>query len=376
MAPRQRWIWGLALLLGAGGLLGGGGLLAATRLLPPVDAGRPAAIPELTHCAAPAEVAPAGAAPGSHASLGTFFKLQGTLDSHGALAGQHLVVGAAAQARAAADLPAESSASGPVGGVITLTADDGHASSLQLVNVAGGCATTVYTTDLVIRRAIVDPADGTLLFHVVSRTARADLGVWRLGHGQALPHRIVDPLPVSFGLGPVWATDLRLDSSNRLLAVQSCIDRGCLTRIVDLGKPGLPAIVVRGPRQGPLLGFAGDRIVTWAACDGFPCAVLAWDVASSMPTEIVGAASAAALTGDGRLLVALGADGTADEAFVVNLATGATRPLHGLAKGDRPIAAGGLAAMGLEVAPDQVALAPRAGDPHPIRPSAAGEVLP
>jgi hypothetical protein len=259
--------------------------------------------------------------------------------------------------------------------VVVVTADDGRSSALQLVWVAATCRTTIYTTDAVIRRAILDPADGSVLFHVVSRLDRADLGVWRLASGQALATRVVEPLPAAFGAGPVWGTDLRLDPAATLLAVQSCLDRGCLTRVVDLGNPALPAIVVRGQRQGPLLGFAGDRLVTWAACDGFPCAVLAWDLASATATDLVASASAAAMTGDGRLLVAIGGDGSSDGAVVVDLATGGSRTLHGLTSGDRPIAAAGLTAMGLEVQPDQVVVSPRAGDPHAIQPTAAGEVL-
>jgi hypothetical protein len=366
MSSRPRWLAGLALLLGAAGAIG------VTRLFPAAaEAGRPAALPGVTACGLPPAV---GA--GRAAVPGTFYKLQAQIDTAGVWTGQHLTIGAAGQARAGLDLPAESSASGPHQGVVVVTSDDGSRSTLRLLAVARACAATAYATDSVIRHAILDQADGSVLFHMVSRGARTDLGVWRLAAGAATATRLVDALPATLGLGQVWATDLQLDPTGRLLAVQSCLDRGCLTRIVDLGAPSLPAMVVRGGRQGPLLGFAGNRLITWAACDGFPCAVLAWDPASAAPTELVAAATAAGLTAEGRLLVAMSTDGSAEHPLVVDLTTGAVRGLHGLAPGDRPIAVGGLAGAGLELAPDQLAVAQRAGDAHAVRPSSAGEVLP
>ena len=79
--------------------------------------------------------------------------------------------------------------------------------------------------------------------------------------------------------------------------------------------------------------------------------------------------------GKGRLLVATLSD-VADHTVVIDLQTGTLRPLHGLAHGDRPVVVSGIAVTGLELKPDELAVAQRAGDPHAIRPSAAGEVLP
>ena len=345
-------------------------MLAAARLLPPADAGRPTPLPGLAACLA----RPAAGA-GVASRPGTFFRLQASLDARGALAAQHLVVGAGGQPRAGTDLPAEASASGPVQGVVVVTADDGRQSTIRLVGVAAACTAPVYATDSIVRRAILDPADGGILFHLLSRAQRSDLGTWRLAPGDPNPTRVLEPLPATLGLGAVWGTDLRLDSDGRLLAVQSCVERGCVTRVVDLGAPSLPAMVIRGARQGPMLGFTGGRLVTWAVCDGFPCAVLAWDAAAATPTELVTSAGAAGMTGDGRLLVAITGDG-GGQALLVDLIGGAVRPLHGLAAGERPVATGGLAGQGLELEPDQLVVAQRAGDPHAVRLTAAGEVVP
>jgi hypothetical protein len=353
--------------LGAVALLGAAGVVAALHLLPPAEAGRSAGPPGMTACKTAPAIAPA--------RRGSFFKLEAKLDGKGILAGQRLYVGAHGQTTAWMDLPSESTVTGPVGGVVAIVSDDGVHSTVSLGGASDGCSTPVHTTASIVRRAVINPLDGSVLLHLLARAGRADLGVWRLATAGSQPVQVVEALPASLGVSPVWATDLRLDPTGRMLAVQSCLERTCLTRIVDLAAPTRPAIVIRGQRQGPMLGFAGDRLVTWAACDGFPCGILAWNLAASEPEQLVADATAAGMTGDGRLLIAI-LDGSAGQAVVVDLQTGRVKPLHGLAAGDRPIATGGLAAAGLEVDPDQLAVGQRSGDPHAIRPSAAGEVLP
>jgi hypothetical protein len=364
MSNRPRWIVAIALLAGAVGLI------AALRLLPAAEAGRASPPAALSACLTPPAVGPGGVA-----QPGAFFKTQPHLDGQGTLVGRRLFVGAAGQTTATGELPAESSFSGPIDGVVAVAADDGKRSTVQLVSTSGGCETTLLTSASVVRRAVIDSVDGSVLLHLVARTDRADLGVWQLARGAAQPTRILEPLPAALDFGVVWATDLSLDDAGRNLAVQSCQDRECLTRVVDLGALSRPAIVLRGSRQGPMLGFAGDRLVTWAACDGFPCDLLAWDPAAAAPTQLIADALAAGLTTNGQLLVAMLAD-LPDHAVVIDLQTGILRPLHGLARGDRPVALGGIAVAGLELGPDQLAVAQLAGDPHAIRPSAAGEVLP
>jgi hypothetical protein len=233
----------------------------------------------------------------------------------------------------------------------------------------------------VVRSAIIDPQDGSVFAHVVARDTRADLGTFRIsltstGGSEA---RLVAP-PLSGALaaaaGMVYGTGLRLDQAGTHLAVQSCADLGCLTRVFDLADPGAAPVILRRVEQGPMLGFAGVDVVTWTACDGYPCPVLAWDLATGRPRTLVPGAIAAALTADGRRLVALLANGAGSRAVAVDPATGRSTSLRGIPAGERPL--GGPAAVtGLEVADDEVAMANPGGDAQALRPdSIAEEVLP
>jgi hypothetical protein len=365
MSNRPRWIALLALAVGAGGFV------AMTRLLPSTDAGRATGPSGLSACAARPVTGPAAVpAPGA------FFRLRPSLDADGILAGQELVVGRGNVIAGSARLAAESAAGGPVGGVVTVVEDDGTGSRVELVAAASGCVSVVHTSTSVVRRAIIDPVDGSLLLHLVDRGSRADLGIWRLGPGGGAPARIVEPLPPGLVTGPVWATDLQLDAAGRFLAVQSCVDRSCVTRLVDLATPGTTPALLRGRSQGPLIGFAGARVVTWAACDGYPCGVLSWDPVSGAATDLIADAVAAGLTADGRVLVAVTARQGADRAWGIDPMTGTVTALRGLVVGERPVLGGGLAVAGLEVGPDELAVAQPAGNPRAYHPTPAGEVAP
>jgi hypothetical protein len=178
----------------------------------------------------------------------------------------------------------------------------------------------------------------------------------------------------------VWGTGLLLDAQGTRLAVQSCADLGCLTRVFDLRHSASVALVIQGVAEGPMLGFAGGTLVTWAACPGYPCAILAWDPATSQSRTLLSAASAAAMTADGRRLVALDADAAGSRAIELDPSSGRLSRLRGLAAGLRPLATGANATVGLEVAANEVAIGtPGAAtvDAQPLNPDAATqEVLP
>jgi hypothetical protein len=120
--------------------------------------------------------------------------------------------------------------------------------------------------------------------------------------------------------------------------------------------------------------------VTWAACPGYPCAILAWDPATSHSRTLLSAASAAAMTADGRRLVAVQADPAGSQAIELDPSSGRLSHLRGLATGLRPIANGANATVGLEVAANEVAIGTpgaSASDPQALNPDAAAqEVLP
>jgi hypothetical protein len=352
-----------------------GALLVLGRSDEAVIAGRVVAVPNLAACASTA------AAASDHAALGTWWKTADQLDRSGTLTGRELFVGHDAKASGQLALPVESSVSGPTHGVVVVTADDGARSQVLLVSVGARCSTVIDERSDVVRSAIIDPHDGSVFAHLVARDTRADLGTYRISPtGQGAPEAtlVAPPLgAMAAEIGTVWATVLKLDHAGTRLAVQSCTDLGCLTRVFDLSAPGTAPRIVRGSNQGPLLGFAASDLIAWDACVGYPCPISTWEVATGRTQPLVAAASAAALTADGRRLVALAADGAGAHPIAVDTETGRTTALLGVQPGGRPIDAGPSPALGLEVADDEVVFASPGGDPVALRPdSAAQEALP
>jgi hypothetical protein len=132
-----------------------------------------------------------------------------------------------------------------------------------------------------------------------------------------------------------------------------------------------------------MLGFAGGTLVTWAACPGYPCAILAWNPATGRSRTLLSAASAAAMTADGRRLVALQVDAAGSHIIELDPGSGRLTRLRGLAAGLRPLANSANATVGLEVAANEVAIGTPGGtgavasDPQALNPDAAAqEVLP
>lgn len=354
-------------------------MLLVARPEPAAEAARPIAIKAITTCAsADAVTARADAQPGS------WWKSVEQLDAAGTLLGRRLSIGAGAGTAGGLDLPAESSASGPVGGLIIVTADDGSRSTVRVLSAAAGCGIVIHETDAVVRTAIFDRHDGSVLAHLVDRAGRADLGTWRLAiapAGATEARLIASPLGnLASRVGTVWGTGLLLDAQGSHLAVQSCGDLGCLTRVFDLRHSTAAPLVIQGAAEGSMLGFAGGALVTWAACPGYPCAILAWDPATSRSRALLLAASAAAMTADGRRLVAVEGEATGSPAVELDPSSGRLSRLRGLAAGLRPLATGANATVGLEVAANEVAIGtPGAAtlDAQPLNPDAAAqEVLP
>jgi hypothetical protein len=346
---------------------------------PVAEAARPIAIKAITTCASADAVLG-----GPETRPGSWWKSVERLDAAGMLLGRRLSIGADSGTTGGVDLPAESSASGPVGGLIVVTADDGSRSTVRVLSAAAGCGIVIHETDAVVRTAILDRHDRSVIAHLVDRATRADLGTWRLAiapAGTTEARLVAPPLgALAPTVGTVWGTGLLLDTQGTHLAVQSCADLGCLTRIFDFGHSAEAPLVVQGVAEGPMLGFAGRTLVTWAACPGYPCAILAWDPATSRSRNLLSAASAAAMTADGRRLVAIDADATGSHTVVLDPSSGHLSRLRGLAAGLRPLATGANATVGLEVGANEVAIGtPGAAtsDAQALNPdTAAQEVLP
>lgn len=307
----------------------------------------------------------------AEAGRGTWWRLADRLDGDGTLVGRTLFIGRAKATSLTMGLGVESMASGPIGGLVVVTSDDGRFSDVRLVSAAKGCSWLIHRADDVVRSAILDGSSGTLFAHLVRRETREDLGTWRITGvlPDAALTQVLEPLPAQPGLGQIWATELRLDGRGTSLAVQSCSAAGCITRALGLGGFGAPPTLVGGPGQGSIIGLSGHRLITWAHCAGLPCGIQAWTAGAAEPDTLVQLAAGAGLTGDGRYLVAV-LDETG-RASRVDLETGQAQRIQGVLAGDLPLGIGLRAYAGLEVGPDEIALGAEGTDAHAFSPGSA-----
>lgn len=308
---------------------------------------------------------------GAQAARGTWWRMLDRLDGSGTLVGRTLVAGRDGATNLTLDLGAESSASGPVGGIVTVTSDDGRFSDVRLISATEGCSWLLHRTEDVVRGAILDTHSGSVLAHLVTRETRADKGTWRIAgmDPDATLALVLAPLPRQPNLGPIWATQLQLDRSGRHLAVQSCAEGGCLTRIVTLDGSGVGTPTLGGATQGSLIGLAGDRVLTFAHCQGLPCEVQSWRAGVAKPETLIDLAAGAAVTRDGQYLLAvLDPSGRATR---FDLSGKSGQRIQGINAGDLPLETGVNAYAGFEVAVDEVAMGATGADAHAFNPSKA-----
>ncbi|HEX2626031.1 MAG TPA: hypothetical protein VHL56_03910, partial [Candidatus Limnocylindrales bacterium] len=314
------------------------------------------------------------------AGHGTWWRLADVLDGNGALVGRTLYAGRAAKTTLTMALGTESMARGPVGGLLVVTNDDGRDGEIRVVDISKGCSWVVHRDANVVRSAILDPASGTAYAHLVQRETRVDLGVFQLSGGdpEAALEQVLQPLPTQADLGRIWATELRLNADGSALAAQSCSDKGCLTRVVAVTAFGRPVSMVKGKAndavdgQGSIIGFAGDRLITWSFCAGMPCAVQSWAGGAQKPTKLADRAIGAGLTRDGRFLVVL--DDLTGRAVRLDLAGNTIATIAGVNPGELPLSPSVTATSGLDVADDQVGFASQGGDPHSLAPGSAAVI--
>jgi hypothetical protein len=289
-----------------------------------------------------------------------WFRLDSRLDRAGALDGQRLALGIDGdRSSRVMDLPAESFAAGPFGRIVLVGSDDGRTSRLDAVDVVGECSWVVGEEASVVRRATIDPTGQTIYETRVDRATRADLGIWaRPLDGMSPAARILEPIDADERFGRTYSTEFTWELSGRQLAVQSCGEAACRTRVIDPG--GGPAREVTEPELGTLVGLAGDVLVTYAACPGLPCPILAADLTTGARSVLADAAAVAVViaTPDGPRLVHESFDeaGIALRAvaFDGSSATEVGRLPHGL----RLHAAPGVADAGTRLPPGWVALGP------------------
>ena len=234
-----------------------------------------------------------------------WFRLDPRLDRQGALQGQRLALGVNRDRTSRRlDLPAESFAAGPFGSIVLVGTDDGATSQLEAVNVGQQCSWAVATEAAVIRRATIDPA-GTTIYEVrVDRATRADLGIWaRPLDGSRPPSRVLDPIEPDERFGRTFATEFTWDLAGSSLAVASCAELACRTRVLDATTGAIRTIA--DPDLGMPVGLAGNSLVSYGACPGVPCPIVATDLASGTRTILAeaGATAVTVTTLDGPRLV-------------------------------------------------------------------------
>jgi hypothetical protein len=234
-----------------------------------------------------------------------WFRLDPVLDGAGTLYGQRLVIGLDGERTTRTlDLPAEAFAAGPFGRVVLIGSDDGTTSRLRALDVAKGCAWALSDERDVIRRATVDPAGSAIYEMRVDRATRADLGVWRRPIDDTNTARLVlGPPPVDSRFGRTFSTGFSWDLAGGRLAVQSCGELACRIRVI--AEDGDDTVALETPDLGPILGLDGDHVVSYEACRGFPCPIVATDLRDHSRRVLAPAAGLAVMiqTPDGSRVV-------------------------------------------------------------------------
>ena len=234
-----------------------------------------------------------------------WFRLDPVLDASGGLSGQRLVVGRADRTAGwTLGLDRESFAAGPFGAIVLAGTDDGSGSRLLALDVVAGCTTTLDTSSDVIRRATVGQDGRSVIEARVERSSRTDLGIWQrhLDDGTAAT-RIVEPLGTDARFGRTWSTEFlwALDRTN--LAIQSCGASACRTRILDPASDSVD--LVADPDLGQAIGLADGRLVSYLACRGLPCPIVAVELATRTRRSLASDAATAVViaSDDGPRLV-------------------------------------------------------------------------
>ena len=222
-----------------------------------------------------------------------WFRLDPRLDRDGGLSGQRLAVGLDGERGSRIlDLPPESFAAGPFGRVVLVGSDDGSETRLRAVDVAGRCAWDVDKTTDVIRRATIDPAGLAIYEMRVDRATRADLGIWSRPLDGSLPaSQVLDPIEADARFGRTFSTEFAWDLAGTRLVVQSCGEVACRSRVVTPDNAVLR--IINEPDLGSLVGIDGDELVTYLACPGLPCPVIATNLATGHRVQLAEAAATA-----------------------------------------------------------------------------------
>ena len=158
-----------------------------------------------------------------------------------------------------------------------------------------GASSDLATSTDVIRRATISP-DGALGRRVPRRPTDPggprDLASAARSAGSR-HERILPPIDPDARFGRTWSTEFTW-ADDGSLAVQSCGEVSCRTRVLDA--TWRPAVTLADPELGATIGVAGGRLVSYLACRGLPCPIVATDLASGRRRTLVAAAGSAIVT--------------------------------------------------------------------------------
>jgi hypothetical protein len=289
-----------------------------------------------------------------------WYRVDPAIGPDGSLDGQQLSLGVVGDSIVRRmGLPSESFAAGPFGGVILVGSDDGRISRLQAVDVGQRCSWSIGQTTDIIRRATIDPSGTSVIEMRVARTGRADLGVWRrsvTGGGEG--ERVVAPPVPDVRFGRTFATEFIWDTTGTRVAVESCGEIACRTRLLD------PAGGVIGslddPTLGPLVGVDGDTLLSYGACRGLACPVIATNVRSGSQRVVVadGGPAVVLATPGGPRLVDETSLGRERRLRATDVANGDTADLGAIPAGQALLPTPDRASSATRVPPGWVVLGP------------------
>ena len=311
-----------------------------------------------------------------------WWRLEPRLDGSGRQVAQRVTLGSPSGGPARiVELDAESFAAGPFGSFVLTGSDDGRSSDLRLLDLDAGCAWSIATERSVIRRAILDPSGSAVYEFRVDRRTRADLGVWRRPLDGSAARRVLPPVASDARFGRTFSTELSWSVEGDRLVVQSCGAFACRTRVFD--PRAATTIQVDEPDLGELVGVAGHRLVTYVACRGLPCPLVAVDVSDGARTTLTEAAGLAVLVDDARGARVIHEDGAAASGHLRVVAPdGVELDRFEVAPDARLVPAPGRAQAAAGLPPGWVVLA---GDTRPwsdrgpatlLRPGRAGSAAP
>jgi hypothetical protein len=295
----------------------------------------------------------------SEARGGPWYRIDPEIGPDGSLDGQQLSLGVVGESVVRTIfLPSESFAAGPFGRVILVGADDGRISRLQAVDVTRGCSWSIAESTDVIRRATIDPSRTSILEMRVARRGRADLGVWRrvVGGVEEAQRILLPPVPDE-RFGRTFATEFMWDATGTRVAVESCGEIACRTRLLH---PDGGVASMEDPTLGPLVGVDGETVVSYGACRGLPCPIIATDARSGIQNVVVadGGPAVIVTTSAGPRLVDEVISGSDRRLRVTDLANGVASDLGAIPSGDALVATPDRASSGTRIPPGWIVLAP------------------